>query len=414
MAIINDDDSGHLILGTGGKDTIYAKGGDDTVYAGAKDDVVYAGDGQDTVYGGSGDDEIYGGQGDDKLYGQQGDDTIYGGDGQDQVLGGDGDDEIRGGQGDDKLFGDDGDDTVYGGEDNDTIDGGKGDDFLFGGQGDDKIDGGANDGSDDVLSGGSGHDRFLFSGEFGNDIVTDFSTEDTIDLTKFSGEGITFTQEGTDVVIDVPGKGTVTVLNANVADVQAHTEIACLMRGTMVLTPKGEVAVEALAIGDLVTTIDGAAAPVKWIGRRAYARAFVAASGKVAPVLFTAGSLGEKMPVRDLYVSPEHAMLVDDVLVPAKLLINGQSIRQVSHFDMVEYFHVELEDAEVLITNGAPSESYVEHDNRRMFANHTDYVALYGDAAPQERKQRRFYEVHGGAALDAIRLRLKAEAAAAA
>lgn len=415
MATYNGDDTGETIITGGGDDVINAKGGDDTVFAGGGDDVVNAGSGQDTVYGQGGDDLLNGGQGDDELHGGSGDDILRGGQGQDELHGGIGDDELRGGQGDDDLFGGQGDDSLYGGQGQDKLDGGAGDDALFGGQGDDIISGGTDDGSDDVLTGGPGNDKFVFDGEFGSDIITDFSANDKIDLTTFFGPGdVTFATEGDDVVVTVPGKGTITVLNASIEDVIANTEIACLMRGTSVLTPNGEIPVEQLSAGDLVMTADGVSAPVKWIGRRGYSRPFVAASKKVAPVLFAAGSLGENVPARDLFVSPEHAMLVDEVLVPAKLLINGHSIRQVSDFDMVEYFHVELETAEVLITNGAPTESYVEHGNRRMFANYPDYVAEHGETTSEARKSRRFYEVHGGAALDAIRSRLDVEASAAA
>jgi hypothetical protein len=415
MAIYNGDNTGETINTGGADDFINAKGGDDTVLAGSGDDVVNAGSGQDTVYGQGGDDVINGGQGDDTLYGGSDDDLLTGGQGQDQLSGGTGDDELRGGQGDDELFGGQGDDLLFGGQGQDDLNGGQGDDALFGGQGDDKINGGTNDGADDVLTGGPGSDTFVFDGEFGSDIITDFTADDKIDLTTYFGsEEVTFEAEGDDVIITVPGKGTITVQNASLADVIANTEIACLMRGTSVLTPKGEVAVEQLSIGDLVMTVDGVSAPVKWIGRRGYARAFVAASKNIAPVRFTAGSLGENIPARDLFVSPEHAMLVDEVLVPAKLLVNGHSIRQVSDFDMVEYFHVELDTAEVLITNGAPTESYVEHGNRRMFANYADYIAQHGEQDSEARKSRRFYEVHGGAALDAIRSRLDVEASVAA
>ena len=41
----------------------------------------------------------------------------------------------------------------------------------------------------------------------------------------------------------------------------------CLMPGTKIRTPKGEITVETLSRGDLVVTTDGRAAPVAWIGR---------------------------------------------------------------------------------------------------------------------------------------------------
>jgi hypothetical protein len=46
------------------------------------------------------------------------------------------------------------------------------------------------------------------------------------------------------------------------------TEVSCFLEGTRIATRAGERAVETLAMGDLITTADGATVPVRWIGRR--------------------------------------------------------------------------------------------------------------------------------------------------
>lgn len=406
----SDDD---LLHGGSSDDILYGYSGDDTIEGRGGDDVLYGGSGDDSLFGGKGDDLLKGGSGDDLLSGGKGDDILSGGSGDDVLLGGRGDDELSGGSGDDVLSGGKGDDVLSGGSGDDVLKGGSGDDVLKGGSGDDVLVGGS---GDDRLTGGSGDDTFQFAGHFGEDTVTDLRAGDTIDLTAFSGitdvSQLTITQVGNDTLITVPGSGggSITVKGLTPAEVVSHLDVACLMRGTMVLTPDGEVPVETLAIGDEVLTVDGEAETVKWIGRRAYARPFLAVGDRIAPILFRAGSLGTDMPTRDLYVSPEHAMYVDDVLVPAKLLVNGDSIVQVGDFDRVEYFHLEFEEAQVITTNGAPSESYVETGNRRMFVNHDEFVALYGDASQAGERARRFYMIGGGSALDAIRGRLSAEA----
>lgn len=43
--------------------------------------------------------------------------------------------------------------------------------------------------------------------------------------------------------------------------------VPCFACGTLIATPDGERPVETLAIGDLVTTMNGTA-PVRWIGRK--------------------------------------------------------------------------------------------------------------------------------------------------
>jgi hypothetical protein len=213
---------------------------------------------------GSGDDHLSGGSGDDQLFGGSGDDSLDGGSGDDILQGGSGDDNLNGGSGDDQLFGGSGDDVLKGGS---------GDDLLAGGNGDDR------------LTGGSGDDTYAFAGDFGSDVLTDLGGNDKIDLTAFSGitnvSDLTITEVNGDTVITVPGSngGTITVQGHSPAEVLSHIEVACLMRGTVVQTPTGEVAVEALAIGDTVLTVDGSAERIKWIGQRAYSRPFLVYGG---------------------------------------------------------------------------------------------------------------------------------------
>ncbi|WP_150287336.1 Hint domain-containing protein [Rhabdaerophilum calidifontis] len=347
---------------------------------------------------------------------------INGNNGNNVLLGAGGNDEINGNGGADILFGFGGNDVLNGGTGNDVLFGGSGKDTLRGGAGDDYLDGGAgkdvlNGGTgDDILVGGAGGDKFVFGSNFGGDIILDFSASDAIDLTAFTGitsvSQLTLVQVGPNVVVNVPGAngGSITIYNATVAQVASQIEVACVLRGTQIRTPSGEVAVENLAIGDMVVSVDGTARPVKWIGRRAYSRAFVEGNVRVAPVLITAGALGDNLPAQDLMVSPEHAVFVENVLVPAKHLINGTSIRQVFAFETVEYFHVELDSADVIFTNGLATETYVDHGNRRMFANYAEFVDLYGETEGNAPAARRFEAVTAGPALDAIRARFAAPA----
>jgi hypothetical protein len=73
--------------------------------------------------------------------------------------------------------------------------------------------------------------------------------------------------------------------------------------------------------------------------------------------------------------SPEGA------LIEAKDLVNGASIVQAERVDQVEYFHIELESHDVIVAEGALSESFLDDDSRAMFHNAHEYQALYPDAA---------------------------------
>jgi len=60
------------------------------------------------------------------------------------------------------------------------------------------------------------------------------------------------------------------------------------------------------------------------------------------PVLIRRGAMADELPRRDLSVSPEHALWIDGVLVPARLLTNGITILGRDDLAAVEYIHPEL------------------------------------------------------------------------
>jgi hypothetical protein len=184
---------------------------------------------------------------------------------------------------------------------------------------------------------------------------------------------------------------------------------ACYAAGTQIETNAGPVAIECLRIGDAVRTHGGRVRPIRWIGRRSYAARFAVANRDVWPVLIRAGALDEAMPIRDLYVSPRHAMLLDGALIPAAELVNGVSILRTPPAARVDYFHLELDSHDIILAEGAASESYIDHDNRQMFHNAAEYAALYPrhdqppatDCAPR---------LEQGALVEAVRARLAARA----
>lgn len=158
--------------------------------------------------------------------------------------------------------------------------------------------------------------------------------------------------------------------------------VACFRTGTAIAIPGGKVAVEALGIGDPVLTASGASRPVKWIGRRAYPATVVADQPQLRPVCVMAGALGAGLPVRDLYLSPLHALLLDGVLVPAAALVNGVTIVRAA-IEAVSYVHVELATADTILAEGAAAETFVDCDSRAMFHNAAEYARMYPDEAPQ-------------------------------
>jgi len=152
----------------------------------------------------------------------------------------------------------------------------------------------------------------------------------------------------------------------------------CFVAGTRIATESGEVLVEALQAGDRVMLHDCRVAPIVWIGHRRVDCARHPQPELVWPVRVAADAFGPGQPRRELFLSPDHAIFVADVLIPVKHLINGTSIVQVVVPD-VAYFHVELSAHDVLIAEGLPAESYLDTGDRSNFANGGGAIRLHPD-----------------------------------
>lgn len=152
----------------------------------------------------------------------------------------------------------------------------------------------------------------------------------------------------------------------------------CFYPGTLIRTPSGNVAVEALRTGDLVLTHAGHVAPVRWMGRQTIATRFADALTAL-PIRIQAGALADNLPERDLLVSPGHAILLHGLLVQAGALVNGTSIRREAAVpEIFTYHHVELHDHALVLAEGVPAETYVANVERIAFDNAAEHVALYG------------------------------------
>ena len=204
----------------------------------------------------------------------------------------------------------------------------------------------------------NGNDYAIFEATFGNNFfVPYFNTIE--DLSGFQDAPVTqtITQSGAD---------------ANVVNL-------CFCGGTLIATPGGERRVEDIVIGDLVTTADGRTAPIKWIGvQRIKTPVNIVHDDRRAPVCISAGTLDNHS---DLYVSADHGMRVGDFIINAGALVNGTTVRLVHPAELTNaftYYHVETEDHDVILANGAAAETFIDYAGRMAFDNYDEYIALYG------------------------------------
>ena len=192
----------------------------------------------------------------------------------------------------------------------------------------------------------------------------------TGDTVQSGAGGLTFTGLAPGLVLEAGSDG------------QGGTDVtvACYLRGTAILTDAGERPVEALRIGDHLITARGERRRLRWIGRRSYGGRFLLRNRALLPIRFTAGSLGDRRPHRDLFVSPSHAMFVDGILIPASDLVNGRTIRQIEQIDSVDYYHVELATHDVILAEGTPSETFLDDGSRGIFHNAAEFSRRYPNA----------------------------------
>ncbi|WP_415920388.1 Ig-like domain-containing protein [Tateyamaria sp. SN6-1] len=398
----DDDDE---LFGEEGNDTIDGEIDDDLVDGGVGNDSLLGGQGNDTVIGGTGEDTLEGGTGNDVLDGGDDNDTINGDQGRDIIDGGEGDDLIDGGLNADFIEGGDGADTIFGGNGKDTIDGGDGDDVIDGGTGDDSLDGGAGNDSitgatgDDTIDGGDGNDT-IDGGNGGTDVMFggadrdlfvnvsagetvdgggDGDDFDTLDLTGSTGPNsslqVTFTNpddngngfDGFVTYFDNEGNEVGRLEFTDIEDV-----IPCFTPGTLIATPTGERRVEDLNVGDRVITRDNGIQEIRWVGQREMTGAELEAAPQFKPVLIRAGALGKGLPERDMLVSPQHRVLMSgektelyfdesEVLVAAKHLTGMDGI-DVVDVSATTYIHVMFEQHEVILSDGAWTESFQPGD----------------------------------------------------
>lgn len=153
-------------------------------------------------------------------------------------------------------------------------------------------------------------------------------------------------------------------------DIVDLTIIPCFVRGTMIMTDRGNVKVEDLKAGDLVETMDHGFQPIRWIGSRGLSAAALSARENLRPIRIRAGALGEDLPKSDLLVSPQHRVLirskiavkmfgVAELLVAAKHLLQLDGVDVVEGDEGVEYFHILFEQHEIINSNGAMTESFL-------------------------------------------------------
>jgi hypothetical protein len=194
---------------------------------------------------------------------------------------------------------------------------------------------------------------------------------------------------GTEALMNQIGNGAIPLTG-----VTTDPNPVCFLRGTMIATPSDEVAVETLKAGDEVLTASGDVARVRFVAARVMSEAELLFRANTRPVCIPAGVMGAGLPTADLWVSPQHRVLVQgweaemlfgesEVLVPAKhLKIAAAAPAQP---ETVEYIHLMLDRHDIVLSNGIATES--------LFPGDTAIASLTDEASAE--MERAFPEFAG-------------------
>lgn len=150
---------------------------------------------------------------------------------------------------------------------------------------------------------------------------------------------------------------------------QEIPSIICFTPNALITTPCGQVAVQNLQVGDLVITADNGLQAIRWIGRKRMTGARLQTYPELRPVRIRKDAFGDGLPERDMWVSPQHRMLVKsertmlnygetEVVVPAKGLLNDLSVTVDYGLRETEYVNILFDKHEVVFANGTPTESF--------------------------------------------------------
>jgi hypothetical protein len=211
-----------------------------------------------------------------------------------------------------------------------------------------------------------------------------FSGTPTVFGTLLAGTTITFT--GTTSIsghvyaqtASATFTGGATLLDATLCTGGNGENVVCYAKGTLILTKNGFVPIEYLKAGHQIvskgeiyknkfinTNDKYQLKPIVWVSKFKVNNM----SSKTKPICIKKNTFGNNTPVVDLFVSPQHSLLIDGKMILAKNMINEETIFQDNDCETVEYYHIELETHSAIIANGVLSESYLDVNNRDIFEN---------------------------------------------
>ena len=152
--------------------------------------------------------------------------------------------------------------------------------------------------------------------------------------------------------------------------------VVCYAKGSLILTNQGYIPIQYIKKGNKIVT-KGEINKNRYINPTANIKVkdvlwissfkVHALNSESRPICIKKNAFGENYPFEDLYVSPNHSLLINNNMVPSRHLVNGTTIYQDMECDEVEYYHLECDTHSAIFANGILAESYLDTNNRDIF-----------------------------------------------
>ncbi|GAN63123.1 hypothetical protein AA0313_1927 [Acetobacter indonesiensis NRIC 0313] len=227
--------------------------------------------------------------------------------------------------------------------------------------------------------------------------VTNFSTNDSITFGWLGGHGdVVYIRDApgsTGSTYEVYDETTDTVLISPLTMALGESPesltwdsflgmLNCFLSGSLIRTPRGDVAVEEISIGDEVITFDWKtnqeiSQKVIWVGKaNTQVKPHLSDDEAGWPVRILKNAISEGVPFKDMLITPEHCLFFEGKFVPARMLVNGASIFFDKSITSYDYYHVETAQHSVITADGMLTESYLDTGNRASFSQEGKVVSI--------------------------------------
>ncbi len=179
-----------------------------------------------------------------------------------------------------------------------------------------------------------------------------------------------------------------------------ESAFSAFARGTLIQTPDGEVAVEDLQPGDLISTKSGSPAKLMWIGTGQFVPADAGYQTSLVRIMADAFGMGRPEmfvtlgpSARVLQTPPDMRSQIGParVLSPAADFVDGVNVIEISPPTSVQLFHLVLERHAVIWAGGLDCETFhpggqairdVSYSLRDLFLSMFPHIAHVSDFGP--------------------------------